>query len=167
MMHKTNKCAYLRLLQVTHTDRHHKTDLSWQAGHCGWKSPCCRLLPCPRPSLPTQWPSSGCLASSQCMPDAYRHPSSLENLIQYPACLSSLIQRHQTGQAGSLDLHAYARRCSSDREEHNRCSDSSLCTDSQTRIQKGQERQEAAGHVNTPMELVGRLTDRVKGLSLL
>ena len=32
---------------------------------------------------------------------------------------------------------------------------------------KDRSGQEAAWHVNTPMELIGRLTDRVKGLSLL
>lgn len=61
------------------------TRLPWREGRCGWRSPCCRPLRGPRPSLPTRWLFSGCPASSQCTPSASRRPDSLESLLLCPA----------------------------------------------------------------------------------
>ena len=61
------------------------TDLPWPANRCGLQSLCWRPQHGQCPSLPSQWPSSGCLASSQCTPGAGTHPGSQGSLQQCPA----------------------------------------------------------------------------------
>ena len=90
LMHRSSSDAQRMPLHKTPLHNISATDLPLQADQYDLKSLCCRPLRGQLLFLPTQWPSSNCLASSQCKPGAGRHPDTLGSLLQCPAslCLS-------------------------------------------------------------------------------